>query len=212
MHFRIGINVGDVMVKDGDIFGDGVNIAARLRGPGRAGRHLRHARRPRPSARPRRHALRGSRRAQRQEHRPAGARLPRDLRPARRAELPAGLRPSRACERAEPRRRPAAESPSDSVGDRLLAIRPGERRRRRISHLPRALSGRRIRRSRQGAPARRLGGRRPRRRARLLGTVRDSGDAAMLRAYLEKYPRRRVHAASPRSCSAEARCATPYAA
>jgi class 3 adenylate cyclase len=30
MEFRIGINIGDVMVKDGDIFGDGVNIAARL--------------------------------------------------------------------------------------------------------------------------------------------------------------------------------------
>ncbi len=30
MQFRIGINVGDVMVKDGDIFGDGVNVAARL--------------------------------------------------------------------------------------------------------------------------------------------------------------------------------------
>jgi adenylate cyclase len=30
MWFRIGINVGDVMAKDGDIFGDGVNIAARL--------------------------------------------------------------------------------------------------------------------------------------------------------------------------------------
>jgi adenylate cyclase len=30
MLFRIGINVGDVMVKDGEIFGDGVNIAARL--------------------------------------------------------------------------------------------------------------------------------------------------------------------------------------
>jgi adenylate cyclase len=28
--FRIGVNVGDVMLKDGDIFGDGVNIAARL--------------------------------------------------------------------------------------------------------------------------------------------------------------------------------------
>jgi len=28
--FRVGLNVGDVMVKDGDIFGDGVNIAARL--------------------------------------------------------------------------------------------------------------------------------------------------------------------------------------
>lgn len=32
MQFRIGINVGDVMVKDGDIFGDGVNVAARLEG------------------------------------------------------------------------------------------------------------------------------------------------------------------------------------
>jgi adenylate cyclase len=30
MLLRIGINVGDVMVKEGDIFGDGVNIAARL--------------------------------------------------------------------------------------------------------------------------------------------------------------------------------------
>jgi len=32
MLFRIGINVGDVMVKDGGIFGDGVNVAARLEG------------------------------------------------------------------------------------------------------------------------------------------------------------------------------------
>src|SRR3954471_16867739 len=32
MQFRIGINVGDVTVNDGDIFGDGVNIAARLEG------------------------------------------------------------------------------------------------------------------------------------------------------------------------------------
>ena len=30
LNFRIGINLGDVMVDDGDIFGDGVNIAARL--------------------------------------------------------------------------------------------------------------------------------------------------------------------------------------
>ena len=32
IEFRIGINLGDVMVEDGDIFGDGVNIAARLEG------------------------------------------------------------------------------------------------------------------------------------------------------------------------------------
>jgi class 3 adenylate cyclase len=32
MNFRIGINIGDVLVKNGDIFGDGVNIAARLEG------------------------------------------------------------------------------------------------------------------------------------------------------------------------------------
>jgi class 3 adenylate cyclase len=32
MLLRIGINVGDVMVKDEDIFGDGVNLAARLQG------------------------------------------------------------------------------------------------------------------------------------------------------------------------------------
>jgi adenylate cyclase len=30
IEFRIGINVGDIIIEDGDIFGDGVNIAARL--------------------------------------------------------------------------------------------------------------------------------------------------------------------------------------
>jgi adenylate cyclase len=51
MRFRIGVNVGDVMVKDGDIFGDGVNVAARLEGLVKGGEicvsrgvhdHLRH--------------------------------------------------------------------------------------------------------------------------------------------------------------------------
>jgi adenylate cyclase len=51
MRFRIGVNVGDVMVKDDDIFGDGVNVAARLEALVKGGQicvsrgvrdHLRH--------------------------------------------------------------------------------------------------------------------------------------------------------------------------
>ena len=30
IRFRIGINLGDVMVDEGDMFGDGVNVAARI--------------------------------------------------------------------------------------------------------------------------------------------------------------------------------------
>jgi class 3 adenylate cyclase len=30
IEFRMGINVGDIIIEDGDIFGAGVNIAARL--------------------------------------------------------------------------------------------------------------------------------------------------------------------------------------
>jgi adenylate cyclase len=32
VELRIGINVGDIVVEDGDIFGDEVNVAARLEG------------------------------------------------------------------------------------------------------------------------------------------------------------------------------------
>ena len=37
INFRIGIHVGDVMIKGGDLFGDGVNIAARLQALASAG-------------------------------------------------------------------------------------------------------------------------------------------------------------------------------
>ena len=37
IEFRMGINVGDIISEDGDIFGDGVNIAARLEGPAAPG-------------------------------------------------------------------------------------------------------------------------------------------------------------------------------
>ena len=30
MHFRIGINMGDLVKEEEDLYGDGVNIAARL--------------------------------------------------------------------------------------------------------------------------------------------------------------------------------------
>ncbi len=37
MHFRIGVNLGDVMAEGDNLFGDGVNIAARLEGLAKAG-------------------------------------------------------------------------------------------------------------------------------------------------------------------------------
>jgi class 3 adenylate cyclase len=45
INFRIGIHIGDVMVRAGDLFGDGVNIAARLQTMANPGpRTIRYAR------------------------------------------------------------------------------------------------------------------------------------------------------------------------
>jgi adenylate cyclase len=41
IEFRMGINVGDIVVEDGDNFGDGVNVASPARRLARARRHLR---------------------------------------------------------------------------------------------------------------------------------------------------------------------------
>ena len=85
--FRIGVNLGDVLVEGEDLLGDGVNIAARLEQLCRARRRagLRHGLRPPPGqARPR---DRVPGRAAGQEHRPPGPGLSRGPRrePPRRA-------------------------------------------------------------------------------------------------------------------------------
>ncbi len=51
IEFRIGIHVGDIIIDDNDIFGDGVNIAARLEGIAESGAGLYFRRRT--SANPR---------------------------------------------------------------------------------------------------------------------------------------------------------------
>jgi len=52
IRFRIGINLGDVIAEGDDIFGDGVNVAARLEGVGRTRRYLHLGHRSRPYRRP----------------------------------------------------------------------------------------------------------------------------------------------------------------
>ena len=51
IEFRIGINLGDVIVEGDDLFGDGVNIAARLEGLAEARRRVRVRHGARPGAR-----------------------------------------------------------------------------------------------------------------------------------------------------------------
>jgi len=81
IEFRMGINLGDIIRDGRDIYGDGVNVAARLEALARAWRHLRQPGGPRSGSRQARLLVRGHGRAASQKHRAAGARPPR---PARR--------------------------------------------------------------------------------------------------------------------------------
>jgi hypothetical protein len=72
--FRIGINVGDIVEQDGDIFGDGVNIAAAGRHR-RAGRGVHLAAGPGRCRRPNGLCLRIRGRTVAEEYRPSGSRL-----------------------------------------------------------------------------------------------------------------------------------------
>jgi hypothetical protein len=88
MQFRIGVNLGDVMVKGDDLLGDGVNVAARLESIAEPGRHLCRVERLRPDRRQARPRLQRPRRAVAEEHRSAGPRVSRRSRQAR--DTPAG--------------------------------------------------------------------------------------------------------------------------
>src|SRR5882724_9403524 len=80
MLFRIGVHLGDVMVRDGDLFGDAVNVAARLQALAEPGRICVSAA-VRACREPRRCCLHRCRRAAAQEHRRASACLPRGGKP-----------------------------------------------------------------------------------------------------------------------------------
>jgi adenylate cyclase len=76
VRFRIGINLGDIMVDEGDMFGDGVNVAARIEALAAPGEVLRQRLGARAGRRKAPDRVCRSRRARGQEHRAAGSCLP----------------------------------------------------------------------------------------------------------------------------------------
>ncbi len=102
MWFRIGVNLGDVIAAEDNVYGTGVNVAARTRATGRAWRNLHFANRLRASPQDRRDSIPGHRRAPFEEHHradsglshPAGA-----LAVAQEADVSRASPPKRGCRR-----------------------------------------------------------------------------------------------------------------
>ena len=75
LEYRIGVNIGDVIVQERALYGDGVNVAARLQSAGRSGGPLPLARSGRTGAGQDRGRLRRPWPADRQEHRQTDRRV-----------------------------------------------------------------------------------------------------------------------------------------
>ena len=111
IEFRIGVNLGDIIVEGDDIYGDGVNVAARLESIAKPGGVAVSAYGARPGRQPARPRLRGYGRAGAEEHRTAGARLLR-----RRSEQRPPQRPSGASQARLPLQKPSiAVLPFDNM-------------------------------------------------------------------------------------------------
>ena len=123
IEFRIGINLGDIIVEEQRHLRRRRQYRGAAGGAGRAGRHLHLAHGARPDPRQAALCVRGSRRAAGQEHRPAGAGLRDDAEAIAATELAAAP----AAPAAAARRR---------IGDRSrLAVDPARDRRRRAGGL-----------------------------------------------------------------------------
>ena len=73
IEFRIGINLGDIIFEDGDVYRRRREHRRAHRAACRGRRHLRDRRRPQPGRRPPRGGVRGPGREATQEHHPSGA-------------------------------------------------------------------------------------------------------------------------------------------
>ena len=93
--YRIGVNLGDVLIEGDDILGDGVNIAARLEAICEPGGVMISGTALRPCARQNRRGIRRSRREGAQEHRAAGAGLCGQDRLGKRRRAPSAAAPKR---------------------------------------------------------------------------------------------------------------------